>query len=1633
MFKHSSVVSAKSGYRSLSLLVLPVLAVLALVYGPARAATIYVNAARSDDSGDGVTSWATAKQTLGAALSQAASGDEIWVVAGTYKPTTSTDQTISFVLKAGVGVYGGFAGGETTRDQRNWTANVTTLSGDIGNIGDNSDNSYHVVIASGDMVNAVFDGFTVSGGNAIGGGMWPNDTGGGAFFSSVSRLTIINCTFCNNTSAAGGGMCNYYSSLSVANCSFSSNISPTSGSGGGMYNFYSSPTVTNCKFSNNTATGGTSGGAGGGGMNNYDSAPSVTNCIFSGNTAGCGGGMVNNEALGYSPVVTNCTFSSNIATLNGSTSNGNPGGGGMYNVGYTPVVTNCTFSGNTAYYGGGIDYYMSTGPLTVKNCILWGDTATSGGAEIYTSSATLTLANSCIAGGWVGTGNISFDPLFVSSLGNFHLQAGSPCIDAGSNAAVPAGVFTDLDGNRRIDSASGVNPIVDMGAYEQAYRPWAVPDTASTLENVAVTIPVLANDIAFNGGTLSIIGVTSSANCSVSIAGTQVIYTPNTNFHGSDSFTYTISAGTGLPDTGTVTVTVTLVNQAPTLDAIADLNITEDSGAQMIGLSGITSGPAIGMSDGPQTLTVSTSVLETPGLLSMLAINYTSPNETGIIFLGTAQYKYGSAKIRVTVHDDGGTANGGVDTFYQDFTVNVAQVHHPPTANGEIVSTLEDVPLEIVLDGNDVDGNPLNYTILSAPTGGSLSAVYDGNKVLYTPPPQQSGVFSFSYKVDDGLLESNPALVTIQVTPGAASTLSDVSPTAAVVNGSSFTLTITGAAFVPTSVVNWGGVALPTQYISATQVQASVATANLSAPGIVPITVVNPPPVGGTSNSLNFYVYSGPTVGTWIVTNTNDAGQGSLRQALDCHRNGDTILFDSSVFALSNSDAATTINIKSVLPVMDKGNVTIDAQDMRVTVNGSAAGSADGLVITSNGNTVMGLTVVSFTGSGIVIQNSQNNVIGGNRLTGAGPNGQGLRIGNNGAYGIYISGANATGNVVKGCWIGLSASGQDMHSNLAGILLENGANGNTIGSTTSGELNTISGNSYEGLTVSGTGTDNNVINGNIIGAAAVTKTATGRAQSRGEDDISLPSRSAVSNGSAGVFLSKGTVGTLVGGTGDNDGNLIAHNGGNGIEVHTPNSIHNSVQGNIISLNQQGGIALFDGSNQGVQPPAFTQVQRLPSPPATATDRASVRIYGTAPSDGNIEVFSDAGMQGGTLLGRCSAANGVWQIDVNVSDVENITATLTDVNANTSPFAVFGLAPAAPLPAITSQATASATAGLAFNYTITASNNPTSFAAANLPEGLVLDSSTGVISGVATTGGSYAVGLSASNAFGTGTLTLSLTVSGGTGAPAITSSATANGTVGITFNYGISVAGATPITFGAQNLPPGLALNGALITGTPTQAGMFSVSLTASNSYGAATATLTVSIAPPATPGDSDGDGISNSLEALAGTDPNNATDSPIKEGAVVVDKISAGVSFTSATKDNLTATLRLNLPAGYVNTGAFVAVQFADYSERFTQLSAKGLSPKGLATMKVMGALTTPGPATGGLLNFSVKGKDLSLGLASAGLSNRTTAGKQGETLTLPVAVAIGLADGAKYVYVGSVNVLYKAVQGKTGKAGKAK
>ena len=361
----------------------------------ANAAVLRVDS-RVAASGDGTT-WPAAKKTLVEALNAAQAGDEIWVAVGTYRPTSDTDRSISLQMKSGVSVYGGFAGidAETTRAQRNWHTNVTTLSGDIGTQGGNTDNSYHVVKGAND---ATLDGFTVTRGNATVAGSEIDDRGGGMLNSSVSPA-VANCIFIANTVV---------------------------GAGGGMCNLGASPTVSNCAFVNND------GGTVGGGMYNRDASPTVTNCIFVGN------------------FVPNSPGAS---------------GGGVFNyTGTSTVLRNCTFYGNTGYAGGGMG---SDASPTVTNCVFWGDTGT-GVPEIYGTS-TITYSN--VQGGYAGTGNINSDPLFVNAAnGNFHLQATSPCIDAGfGDASTPA---TDIDGNPRYDdpgvanTGAGTPNYVDMGAYE---------------------------------------------------------------------------------------------------------------------------------------------------------------------------------------------------------------------------------------------------------------------------------------------------------------------------------------------------------------------------------------------------------------------------------------------------------------------------------------------------------------------------------------------------------------------------------------------------------------------------------------------------------------------------------------------------------------------------------------------------------------------------------------------------------------------------------------------------------------------------------------------------------------------------------------------------------------------------------------------------------------------------------------------------------------------------------------------------------------------------------------------------------------------------------------------------------------
>lgn len=340
--------------RSLIWLLLPCSLVAA---GTASAATCRVS---PTGSGNG-SSWGQAAN-LQSALNNSAC-TEVWVKQGTYKPGSARSD--AFRVNPGVKVYGGFAGNEAARSQRNPASRATILSGDIGAPNNNGDNSYHVVVMDGTTGTkidgtTVLDGFTVTQGNAdgdvdlyqaFGGGLFCNAEGVG----SQCSPTLSQLTFNENQAGWGGAMFNNglggVSSPTLSSIVFNDNTAVNYG--GGMYCDGSlsgkcSPTLSNVSFTTNTA--GTSGGAmmndGAQGLSN----PSLNNVTFSGNTATAyhGGAMYNNGYKGNSsPVLSRVIFDGNQA---GSF------GGAMYNEGNeglsSPVMTDVAFSNNYSALAG---------------------------------------------------------------------------------------------------------------------------------------------------------------------------------------------------------------------------------------------------------------------------------------------------------------------------------------------------------------------------------------------------------------------------------------------------------------------------------------------------------------------------------------------------------------------------------------------------------------------------------------------------------------------------------------------------------------------------------------------------------------------------------------------------------------------------------------------------------------------------------------------------------------------------------------------------------------------------------------------------------------------------------------------------------------------------------------------------------------------------------------------------------------------------------------------------------------------------------------------------------------------------------------------------------------------------------
>ena len=377
---------------------------------PAKRRVVYV-AANAQGFNNG-TSWSSAMTNLKLAMQRASDISEIWVAKGIYYPATvdtpGAPRASSFILKKnGAPLYGGFAGTETLREQRNWKVNESVLSGDIGKKGDSTDNAFHVLIGAD---SALLDGFTITGGNA------DSDTS-----------LISYCDSC----------------------------------GGAMINVQSSPRIINCKFTRNYAKGG------GAIFNYWGSNPSIENCIFCFNQAtsivattipfNLGGGAIWNN-WSSNPVITSCVFYKNSVTENGL-------GGAIYQYWSDSMkVINCTFFDNDGPSPKAKGFTVEWGKAIVRNSIFVGTAIANADSRGPTD-----IAYSCLPPNDTtqGTGNIYVNPLFIDTTKfDFHLKPASLCIDQASGTYAPP---LDMDGLARFDNPSVKNAdawYADIGAYE---------------------------------------------------------------------------------------------------------------------------------------------------------------------------------------------------------------------------------------------------------------------------------------------------------------------------------------------------------------------------------------------------------------------------------------------------------------------------------------------------------------------------------------------------------------------------------------------------------------------------------------------------------------------------------------------------------------------------------------------------------------------------------------------------------------------------------------------------------------------------------------------------------------------------------------------------------------------------------------------------------------------------------------------------------------------------------------------------------------------------------------------------------------------------------------------------------------
>ncbi len=280
-------------------------------------------------------------------------------------------------------------------------------------------------------------------------------------------------------------------------------------------------------------------------------------------------------------------------------------------------------------------------------------------------------------------------------------------------------------------------------------------------EDVPKAVNVTGTDV--EGSSLTFAVQTAPAHGTTTVSGSAITYTPAANYNGSDTFTYAAYDGAAWSSPGTVAVTITAVNDRPTVANVA-VSLDEDTTAIFTLAGSDVDGDVLTPVISDAALTGSTwqviSSLRGTFTVSGLQVTYTPPPDG-----------HGEDFFTYTV-TDGTLSSSTLATA----SVHVGSVNDAPRGAAGVVRSANGTPGHAVLTGTDVDGDALSYAVVTQPAHG-VATVWDTDRVVYAvTDPGFSGEDAIGYRVYDGLAYSSEHTLRVGVTAGRAAFPLDTLP-----------------------------------------------------------------------------------------------------------------------------------------------------------------------------------------------------------------------------------------------------------------------------------------------------------------------------------------------------------------------------------------------------------------------------------------------------------------------------------------------------------------------------------------------------------------------------------------------------------------------------------------------------------------------------------------------------------------------------------------------------------------------------------------------------------------------------------------------------------------------------------------